>query len=452
MIAIATGTKIRLAFWGLLFVPFLCWAQRPKLTPFKVTIFEDAFQLGQKGIVRFHQGRAEIPMDYEVDASAASVITNGEFQVNWYRFRHDSTLKELPVANWTDVLKANISRSVTIVYEIGRDFDEVDGDVRWINEDENLLLLHGNDDQEYFIPLEQVRQVVVGSISEYELKKAFVQPVLEIQLDKDIPFVPLEMVSVHKGIYWRPVCRIRIVSREKALLQMDALVENQAFDLPEVEVEISPGSILGEGQLSSDAMELGKVALHRGDQLLMNFLTLELDYDASYGCQVPWLGLQVGQRHDMVVRNTMRFQTPSSSKFSCDRYEVMDENNRTIANIDLREIGKEGEILLDLGRENGIKVTHLETEKKREKKAVKIDGETFFKVLVEGRLSLYNTTAKFAQMQLEREIKGNFTSTSGGKVVEGKESGFHVINWRFKLDPGQKRELRYRFETLAPAN
>lgn len=447
------GMKSSVTIWGLLFVPIFFFAQQggSVIAPYKITIFQDAVQVGQKGIVRFHQQKADVPMELAVDPSTVDLVANGEFEVDWYRFRMDTVMEKGDVRNWTDVLKANISRRVTVVYEIGSDYDEVSGDIRWVNEENGLLLLRGEDNSEYFIPLDQVKQVIIDTFSDYQISQKKVRPLLEIKLANDAPFVPLEMFSIHEGIDWVPVCRIRIVSSDRAVLEMNAMVENRLHDFKEVDVEISPSSITEEGQMSGDIMELGKISLQKGDKVLVNFRKVDLKYEATFQARAPWVGLTTNTRRDYPVKSLMRFTVPVSNSFSCDRHAVLDENNRNIANIGFSEAGSDGKVVLDLGAESGIKVNCVETEKKRSSKPVKLADGSYTKVSVEGKMIVYNVTTKFAKMDLVRELKGEVTGNAGGKVqpVAG-EKDLKTVTWEVNVEAGEKQEIRYKYDTMIP--
>lgn len=447
------GMKRTVTLMGLLFVPILFFAQQggSSLTPYKVTIFQDAVQVGQKGIVRFYQQKASIPMELPVDPATVDLVSNGEFQVDWYRFRMDTVLAKGNVNSWTEVLKANISRRATIFYDLGKDYEEVEGTVRWVNEKDGLLLLRGTDNVEYFIPIAPIRQVTFEALTDYQINKKTVQPLLEIKLTKDAPFVPLEMSSLHEGISWEPVCRIRIVSSDLAILEMNALVENQLHDFKDVEVDISPGNIRQEGQMSGDVLELGKLTLEKGDKILVNFRKLDLKYQAGFVSRIPWAGLVTGVRRDYSVQSLMRFTVPVSSSFSCDRHTVLDENNRTIANIGFSEAGSDGQVTLDLGVEKGIKVNCVETEKKRSSKPVKLETGSFTKISVEGNLMVYNVSPKFARMSLVREVMGDVTGNAGGKVEDVEDMpGLKTISWEVDVEAGAKQEIRYKYDTYIP--
>ncbi len=447
-----TGTRKSIALLGLLLAPVFFWAQSNPLTPYKITVFQDAVQISQKGIVRFHQQKAEIPLTYEMDPERVNLVANGEFNVSWVRFRKDSVLKMMPVENWADVLKANISRTLSVVYEIGGEYDEVDGNVRWVDEEKGLLLLHGSDGAEYFLTLDQIRQVIVDSFSDYQTKKRSGDRVLEIKLDRDAPFVPIELFSLHKGISWDPVCRIRVISSDKAYLEQEALLYNQLFDLPPVAVEVSTGSILAEGQLTGDIMELGELSLEKGDEILVNFRKTELSYELTYESRIPWESTSLGTRNDFSARSLMRFDLPASSSFPCDQYAVIDENNRNIANISTADVQGNGPIELNLGTEKGVKVSCVDIENKRGKKPVKIGEQQFIELEADGKVIVLNLSSKYVEIEVTREIMGKITASGGGQITTPEDgNGLNEVTWKVSVDPGQKKEVKYRFEFLEPA-
>lgn len=437
---------------GLLLVPLLFFAQGGAgMHPFKITIFQDAVQVGQKGIIRFYQQSAEVPMDLEIDPRSADLLVSGDFDVEWFRFRNDSTVQKLEVRDWNDILRANISKHVSLVYEIATEYDEVSGDIRWVDERKGFVLLRGDDDSDYFIPLDKIQQVVVETFSDYKIEQKVVQPILEVHLSKDAPFVPIELFSLHQGITWEPVCRIRIVGSERAVLEMNAMVENQLHNFKDVEVEISPGSIASEGQMSGDIAKLGKISLEKGDQILVNFRRLELKYEQLYEASVPWMGVTTNERRDYPVRKLMRFDVPVATAFSCNRHAVLDENNRNIANIGFSDAGEDGKVELDLGEAKSVTVTVIEAEKKRAKKPIKIGEEQMIEVGLEGKLIIYNVSDQALSMDLSRELKGNITGTSGGDIsVVNAAEQLQQLKWKIAVEPGQKKEIRYKYDTYLP--
>lgn len=420
------------------------------LTPYKITVFQDATQIASKGIVRFHQQKADVPMELDVDAETVDLVTGTDFRVEWFRLREDTVVTKGTVGNWTDVLKANISRRVTIVYQIGQEFDEIDGDIRMVNDKEQMLLLHGTDDAEYFIPLAQVRQVVVNTLSTYRIDRKDTQKIMEIGINKDVPFVPMEMFSLHEGVRWEPICRIRIMGSDKAKLQMLAKVENNIADFRDIEVELSPGGIRSGGQLGGDVMDLGKLSMKKGEQIVVNYRETELQYKESHQCDIPWTGPQnSGQIQQFPVEHSLDFTVPVSASFSCEMHTVVDENNRTIANLELQACKDDG-VSLALGQVRQVRVSVVETEKKRSKKPVKVGDKLYTRVSLEGKILAYNVGTKYIQLQLSRSLKGDLTDHGKARLAKGEDPEVKVLQWKLSLDKGQKKPVTYKYDALVP--
>lgn len=436
---------------GGLFVALFGFSQNT-LDPYKVTVFRDAAQIGWKGIVRFQQQSADVPMPLKMDAERLDIIPGSpDVRINSYRLRQDTVLRKVMVRNWTDILRANISRPVTILFEVGAEFDEVSGTVRMVNAEDQILLLHGTGSSEYFIPLDQVRQVIVENISEYRVDAKAIQDVLEININSETSFVPMEMFSVHDGIAWTPMCRIRILGSDKARLQLLALIRNETQDLVDVDFDLSASSLKVEGQFETSLINAGKMSLKKGDQIILNLREADLAYSALYQCNIPWDFRQCdGKNRNFQVDNTIQFAAPDKDNFPCNSYSVIDENNRNVANLGLSE-ESDGTVTLNLGPEKQMRVSLVEQSAKLSKKQESINGKNYERVSVEGKIVCYNVGQKFIRLDLYRDIfgevvesgKGNIASTSGMKKT---------IGWKLSLDKGQKKELEYKYEALIPAS
>ncbi|HHG84792.1 MAG TPA: hypothetical protein ENJ82_08575, partial [Bacteroidetes bacterium] len=298
------ATKSLLLLVGL-FVVFYAHGQNG-LSPYKLTIFQDAAQVGWKGIVRFHQQSAEVPLAMNVNANGMDLIPGtSDVQIKSFRVRQDTLITQSLVQNWADVLRANISRKVTILYVIGNEYDEVSGSVRLINDLAGMLLLRGIDNSEYFIPLDEIKQVVVQGKSDFKIDQKTLQDVLEINLSKDVPFVPMEMFTLDPNIHWKPVCRIRILGSDKALLQMLALIQNGENALKDVDVDLSTANMLTQAGSDAEIIEMGNISLDPGDELMVNFRETQLTYQLIYRSSIAWNESYLdGKGHIFPVNNT----------------------------------------------------------------------------------------------------------------------------------------------------
>jgi hypothetical protein len=451
MMTIRPVAKSLLLTIGGLFVAFFACSQN-SLVPWKVTVFRDAAQIGWKGIVRFQQQTADVALPGELEAESLDLIPGSpDVRISSYRLRRDTVLRKVTVRNWTDVLRANISKPVTILYEVGAEFDEVSGTVRMVNAEDKLLLLHGSGNSEYFIPLDQIRQVIVDNISEYRVDEKSIANVLEINISADVAFVPIEMFTIHDGLSWTPLCRIRILGSDKARLQLLAVIRNDVQDMVDVDFDLSPSSLRSEGQFETSLTSAGKLSLKKGNQIILNLREADLAYEALYQCRIPWDFRQCdAQNHNFSVDNTIRFSPPDKDNFPCNSYSVIDENNRNVANMGLSEASADGMVTLNLGPEKQMRVTLVEEQQKTSRKQEKINGTTYERVTIQGKILCYNVGQKFIRLDISREIFGEVTESGKGNIGTAAD-GKKAMEWKISLDKGQKKDLVYTYEALIPA-
>ncbi len=427
-------------------------AQSTSFSPFKITLFEDAAQIASKGIVNFTGQKADIPMNMALVPEAIDLVSGApEVKLRYFKIRQDSVPGNQSVGSWAEVLQANMGKRLTIVYSAGMELDEVTGEAHVVNTEKGMLLLRGGEDSEYFIPLAEIKQVIVQGQGNFKSAVKVPTTVLEIGIDKDQPFVPIQMYSLHKGVLWTPVGRIRIISSEKALLQLTAVIQNDLLDLYDIDLELSASKILSDGHQNGENIEVGKLNLRKGERLSMSLLDKEMEYNAAYECEIPW-GDRVsdGRLHRFPVENIIRFDAMSMPGLTCDSYHVIDENNRQLAQIAATQ-GSTKQMELRMGEEKLVHVNVLETEVKRSSKVETIGEMTFRRVSIEGKISCFNAGTKFIQIQVGREVKGEIVESDKAKVEDfPDEPGLKKMLWRLSMDKGAKREIVYKYDAFVP--
>jgi hypothetical protein len=428
-------------------------AQSTSFSPFKITLFEDAAQIASKGIVNFAGQKADIPLSLDLVTESIDLVSGApEVKVKYFKIRQDSVPGNQSVGNWAEVMQANTGKRLTIVYSAGMELDEVTGEVLVVNTDQGMLLLRGGADSEYFIPLAEIKQVIVQGQGNFKSAVKVPKTVLEIGIDKDQPFVPMQMYSLHKGVSWTPVGRIRIISTEKALLQLTAVIQNDLVDLSEIDLELSASHILRDGHQNGESLEVGKLTLRKGERLSMTLLEAEMEYSAAYLCEIPWSErVSDGRLHRFPVENIIRFNATSMPGLPCESYHVIDENNRQLAQIGITQ-GHTKQMELHMGEEKLVHVNVLETEVKRSSKVEKIGELTFQRVSIEGKITCFNAGTKFIQIQVDRELKGQVVESDKAKVDDmPDEPGLKKMSWRLSLDKGAKKEVLYKYDAFVPA-
>lgn len=430
------------------------------LYPYKLSLYRDAARISYKGVINFSQQRADIPLDHYLDPSMIDLAVSPPAHVRWYKTRVDSVSRRATVSNWADVLRANISRPVSILYEIGGEGDEVEGDIRFVDETAGLVLLHAANNSEYYIPISQIRQVIYGNISDYKLDKRVPVTVLEVGLDSEIATAPVEVFSVVKdALSWTPICRVRILGSNKARLQVQASIKNEFADFADVELELDPREMMAHsgGAAESSALPGGKMSIAKGEYLVLNLRDTELEYEAAYRSQLPWKGLQAdGKLRSSGVDNALRLTLPSNFEVICDNYTVLDEHNRFVANLKGSILEPDGKVSLALGPADDIKVSLVETEVGRESKPVKVGDISYEKVTVEGRIVVQNFGQKFVTVTLGRELVGEITDAAKGQASNSVNADSYgplapyakTLTWKQALDKGQKKEIIFKYDAL----
>ncbi len=427
-------------------------AQSTSFSPFKITLFEDAAQIASKGIVNFTAQKADIPMAMTLATESINLVSGApDVKLRYFKVRIDSVPGSQNVGSWAEVLQANMGKRLTIVYSAGMELDEVTGEARVINMEKGMLLLHGGEDSEYFIPFAEIKQVIVQGQGNFKSAIKVPSTVLEIGIDKDQPFVPMQMYSLHKGVHWTLVGRIHLISPEKAALQLTAVIQNDLVDLNDIDLELSPSEILSDGHQNGEVLEAGKLSLRKGERLTMSLLETEMECSAAFQCDIPWGDrLSDGRLHRFPVENIIRFNATSMPGITCKSYHVIDENNRQLAQIGVTQ-GSTKQMELHMGEEKLVHVNVLETEVKRSSKVETIGEMTFRRVSIEGKITCFNAGTKFIQIQVGREVKGEVVESDKAKIDEiSDEPGLKKMIWRLSLDKGAKREVVYKYDAFIP--
>ena len=454
----------RIRFMTLTLLACLCTMQllpaQNSLYPYKLSLYRDAGRISYKGVISFSQQRADIPLEHALDPSLIDLAVSPPAHVRWYKTRVDSVARRATVGNWADVLRANISRPVSILYEIGGEGDEVEGDVRFVDEASGLVLLHAANNSEYYIPIDQIRQVIYGNISEYKLDKRMPVTVLEVGLDTDVASAPMEVFSVvQERLSWTPVCRVRILGSNKARVQVQAAIQNDFANFADVELELNPRELMGNhsGAAESTAIAGGKLSIAKGERLVINLRDTELEYEATYRSQLPWKGLQADAKlRTASVDNALRLTLPSNFEVISDNYTVLDEHNRFVANLQGSTLEPDGKVSLALGPADDIKVSLIELEVGKESKPVKVGDLNYDRISVEGRIVVQNFGQKFVTLNLSRDVVGEITDAAKGQASNSLNADAYgplapyakTLTWKQALDKGQKKEIIFKYDAL----
>lgn len=437
----------KILLWGLL--PFIWTGANAQndLTTQKIIIYKDLAQVSQKGILRFDKSRSDVEINLTPIPESVEFRGTGEFRIAWYKFREDSAIVKVKASNWKEVILANKGRNVIVVYQIGAEFDEIEGTVTSVNETQGFVVLSSTRGNDFILPIDQVRQVIVGDAGKLEVEKKVPRQSVSLGIREDVPFVPVEMTCLHEGLKWDPVCRIKLQNTRDALVQSSAQIRNDAFDLDGVEVELSPGYALSPGESSGNPTQLGKLSIKKGEIIMVNLDDNTVEYEDLRQAALPWHGIESAA--NAPAERILSFKMPTISGLSCGTVTVLDAANRHLANMDMSGASPGSIVQVVVEKDRDFGITCNESIKK-EGKTTKIGGKEYRKAEVEGHIFVTNAKKGFAEVLIKREIEGNIIDIGKGTTTDGESLNRKWIMWKQTVGGGEKKEIVYRYEALIP--
>jgi hypothetical protein len=437
----------KILLWGLL--PFIWTGANAQndLTTQKIIIYKDLAQVSQKGILRFDKSRSDVEINLTPIPETVEFRGTGEFRIAWYKFREDSATIKVKASNWKEVILANKGRNIIVVYQIGAEFDEIEGTVTSVNETQGFVVLSSTRGNDFILPIDQVRQVIVGDAGKLEVEKKVPRQSVSLGIREDVPFVPVEMTCLHEGLKWDPVCRIKLQNTRDALVQSSAQIRNDAFDLEGVEVELSPGYALSPGESSGNPTQLGKLSIKKGEIIMVNLDDNTVEYEDLRQAAISWNGIESAATTQ--VERILSFKMPTVSGMSCGNVTVLDPANRHLANMDMSGAAPGSTVQVVVEKDRDFGITCNEAIKK-EGKTTKIGGKEYRKAEVEGHIFVTNAKKGFAEVQIRREIEGTVLDIGKGNATDGEGFNRKWITWKQTVGGGEKKEITYRYEALIP--
>ena len=428
------------------------------LNPSKLIVFTDGAQLTVKGNIRFDQQKAVIDPGFEFTPGSLEPLKGSNFEVKYLKMVLDTHKTSRPASNWSEVLASNINKTLTVAYELANEWDEVTGELTMLDPSGQIFSLKTSSGKQIFIPVANVRHIIVEAggifyVNEYTLVKA-----LEIGITKDLQFAPIEMTGSIGKISWTPTCKLKLIDDKVARYQLTTVIENSEWNFAEIEMELTPASLFdakpGEAG-SNESYKVGKTALKKGQELLVNLKETNHEYQETFMVNLPWEDFE-GRKYpkfsvpaDYYLRFANNPLMPSSA---CKNLMLTDANNRIMATVPLENITPEGFDLLKISEDYSVKVEFSESEIKRQPQPIKINERQYVKAEMLGRINIINTRPNAISIKVIRSLVGNITDNGGG-IVEGvtltKEG---IVNYQVIVRPKSNREILYKYEALVPFN
>ena len=223
-----------------------------------------------------------------------------------------------------------------------------------------------------------------------------------------------------------------------------------------MDIELSPNYLLSAEEAEAKGKEnykVGRVALKKGEDMMVNMKDTQHEYQPVYQCFIPWQDPadHHPQPSSPPVAFYLKFTNPVIPSLACPSLTVTDESNRVISILPIENIPPGGITELKVHPEQSVRVDFGETELKRQPKAIKINDKTFFKTEIQGRINVVNTRLEAVSVRIIRGLKGNVLDAGGGSPdqIDLTQSG--SLSFQVTLLPSKSREIIYKYEALVPA-
>jgi len=111
-----------------------------------------------------------------------------------------------------------------------------------------------------------------------------------------------------------------------------------------------------------------------------------------------------------------------------------------------------GDVTLRITRAVGLKAEQIELETNRKREAMRLYGDVFDLITVQGRLSVLNAQGKAVAMEITKTLSGEVKSTEPDaqreKLAKGlrRMNGLTKLTWTINLPPAAEKQLTYTYE------
>jgi len=377
-----------------------------------------------------------------------------------------------------------------------------------------LLLV--SDDVRTLVPFSEVKEMNLWgptNLTDAVEKKRVLRITFEDPGDK--VHVAAEYLTDRFG--WLPEYRIDTSSAKKAILSMDAYVLNELADLSGAEVflatgvarfdqSVSPTPLEAEGDMASVLWGLTGGGAHdllrnlQGNtrQIMMNepsymdtaavapageaygqthedtFLYGPLDLDLDEGergrypvlrRKVPYEDLfywEVGEgmldpENPPPVWLAVQLQNTTPGPLTTGPVTVV-EGGKPVGQGLLTYTAAGEEAVIKVSRSTRVLGSVSESEASRHARAVKVAGLTVDRLILDGELTLRNTSAQEVRVRIVRRLLGSLErDLEGARVREaliqpGAINTSTTVTWDLELAPAEERRLTYRYRVLQYAD
>ena len=419
------------------------------LTPSKLLIYKDAAQITRKGLLPFKDLKTRFALDPKPATEILSFSPSPDYNILYYKYIRDSVEQVDFVRDWRDVLQANNNKEVTLVYEIAEDYDEVSGEIRLLDEKNDLVMLRTSSDADFFIPIDQIRQVMVDTLAAQFIQKKHSAELVEVYVDKMINYIPIEVSYLTYGFSWRPVYRCRLGDDGIGKMKILAILENEGAPLVDTEVELSRLKINEKSRDISlkkgGVFRVGKLNLKVGEKAFLNLDEQHFKFTEILECNVPPSSFKA-EKQEYPVRHSLQFDPPLQSVAGSGAINIENKDGLILY---VSELTDTGEVLsgLKMQDQSDVIVRNIEIPNEKEAKKEKRDGKDYWRYPVAGSLTVVNDGETPVTIKLTKETFGTKPVHDKRSRLKKLEDDGYLLTWTYELKGKSKKEFKYNYET-----
>lgn len=422
------------------------------LTPSKLLIYQDGAQITRKGVLPFKDLKSRFRLDPQPSSEVLSFAPSEKYNILYYKYIRDSLEAVDFVRDWRDVLRANENKEVIVVFEIAEDFDEIEGRIKLMDEQNDLVMIRTPRQSDYFIPISQIRQVLVDTLAAQFIRRREAAELVEVYVDEPLPYIDVEVSYLTTGFAWHPAYRVQLSEGGAGKMKTLAILENEGADLIDTEVELSLLKLdeaTREIRLDKGGVfRVGKLNLEVGDKAMLSLGEQRFTYVDRYSSRIPDLA-EVGNGQKFPVDHFLLFEPALMPKAGTGALTIENEEGLILFVDQLSD--SSGELSrLPMRKISGVEVTATEKPGEGGREKITIDGKNYWATPMEGEIKVRNTSTKNLLLEVDKEVKGD-------KPVHGQRSKLremgvnsYEIMWEVPLKPGAKSTLLYQYKRLEP--
>lgn len=204
--------------------------------------------------------------------------------------------------------------------------------------------------------------------------------------------------------------------------------------------------------------KLGTISLKKQSKAFFPIFATEVEYKDIHECDIPDkvnfenTHYVAGKEESYDVFHSIEIKNNTNYPFTGGGIMVTDENNRFLAQDQLKFTAKGNKGLIHLAKAVNISLKNSEEELARTESVKKIGKVVYNKARIRGSISIENFTDKEVTIKVKKHLNGAVVINGSGKVK--KEAQNYSINpqseitWEISIPPGEKKETVYEYESL----